>query len=131
MAKIAAMMANRGKSIVPGEPDLFTKDATFVETLRDTKDYKGDAIFPNDIIHNLRGGLMIFPNEYLNIQDKDKESELIGGIGASGAFFVFNEKYKIGFAYVTNGFYSQGRPDERSLSVVRAILKKVKELKGF
>ncbi|KAI7894202.1 beta-lactamase/transpeptidase-like protein [Mucor mucedo] len=131
MAKLAAMLANRGKAIVQGEPDLFTTDTTFEEATRDMGDYEKDAIFPNDVINNLRGGLMIFPNDYLNIPDSDKDAEFIGGIGASGAFFVFNEKYKIGFAYVTNGFYAQGIPDERSLTVIRAILKKVKELKGF
>lgn len=124
------MMANRGKAIEQGEPDLFTKDTTFEEATRVMDDYETDAILPNDVINNLRGGLVIFPNDYLNIPDYDKESELIGGIGASGTFFVFNEKYKIGFAYVSNCLHSQRNPDERSLAILRAILKKKKESRG-
>lgn len=132
MAKLAAMMANKGRAIVPGEPDIFTKDSTFDEILQDLDDYEEDAIFPHLVLNNLRGGLLKFPNdECLQISDQDKKAEFIGGVGASGSVFLFNEKYKIGFAYVTNGYYGDGFPDERSLAILRSIFETVvKNSKG-
>lgn len=124
------MMANRGKAVLPGEPDLFTKDTTFNEVVKYIDDYENDAIFPHLLINNLRSGLMIFPNDkYLKISDQDKKAEFIGGVGASGSIFVFNEKYNIGFAYVTNGYYGDGSPDERSQAILRSIFEKVKKAK--
>jgi hypothetical protein len=55
-------MANRGKSIVPGEPDIFIKDTTYDDTLKFVAN-ETDAIFPQLPIINLRGGLIVFPNK--------------------------------------------------------------------
>ncbi|KAG2204669.1 hypothetical protein INT47_011964, partial [Mucor saturninus] len=61
-----------------GEPDLFTKGTTFEESTQVMGDYETDAIIPNDVMNNLRDGLVLFPNDFLNIPDYDKESDLIG-----------------------------------------------------
>lgn len=85
MAKLAAMMANRGAAIVPGESDIFYKNETFDDTLT----YIGtdsDAIFPSTPIINLRGGLLRFPND-LFFKTVDNEADFIGGVGAGKSFY--------------------------------------------
>ncbi|KAI9363727.1 beta-lactamase/transpeptidase-like protein [Pilaira anomala] len=129
MAKLAAILANRGNSIVEGEPNLFINEDTFDEITRYIDDPK-DVIFPNYRIINLRGGFLLFRNnETLKIPDEDESADFIGGAGAGGSVFIFNEKYNIGFAYITNGFHGNGGPDERSLPIIRAIVKQVTKQK--
>lgn len=43
--------------------------------------------------------------------------------------FVFNEKYKIGFSYITNGYSGTGGPDTRSIPILRSIVERVIEKK--
>lgn len=124
MAKLAAMMANRGKAIVPGEPDIFTDDATFDDILQDLG-YEEDFIFPFAHFHNLKGGLQLYPND-MYFQTSDEEVKFVGGIGAGGSTLLFNEKYKIGFAYVTNSYIDGVLvPDQRSVPMVKAIVEQV------
>ncbi|KAI9363606.1 beta-lactamase/transpeptidase-like protein [Pilaira anomala] len=131
MAKLAAILANRGKSIVEGEPNLFENENTFDEITRFIDDPQ-DAIFPILRIVNLRGGfLLLRNNEILKIPDEDESVDFMGGAGASGSVFIFNEKYNIGFAYMTNGFHGDGGPDERSLAILRAIVKQVTKQKKY
>jgi hypothetical protein len=129
MAKLAAMMANRGRAIVPGEPDLFYRNETYDDTLQYISS-DPDAIFTSQPIINLKGGLLQFPNEDF-FKTSDNEAYFIGGVGAGGSVFVFNEKYKIGFAYITNGYSGTGGPDERSIPILRSIVEKVIEQKEF
>jgi CubicO group peptidase (beta-lactamase class C family) len=117
------MLANRGKAIVPSEPDLFIKESTYTEAVK----YIGsepDAIFKNFPILNLRGGFMHFPDkDFFKISSDD--ADFFGGSGAGGSLFIYNEKYKIGFAYVMNGYGQTGGADERNIPIVKAIAEQV------
>ncbi|KAL0145253.1 beta-lactamase/transpeptidase-like protein [Mucor lusitanicus] len=129
MAKLGAMMANRGKAIVEGEPDLFAKDGTYQEATVFVAN-EIDAVFPQITFSNLRGGFMVFPNEgFFNLSDK--EAKFIGGAGAGGSLFVWNEKYNIAVAYAMNGYNDRIDTDRRTQSVVKAVFEKVKKQKNL
>ncbi|KAK4520818.1 uncharacterized protein ATC70_006698 [Mucor velutinosus] len=129
MAKLAAMMANRGKAIVEGEPDLFINDSTYQEATAFVAS-EVDAVFPQIVIHNQRGGFMAFPNEgFFDLSDK--ETQFVGGAGAGGSLFVWNEKYNIAFAYAMNGYNDNIDTDRRTKLVVKAIFEKVKKQKNL
>ncbi|KAI9246838.1 beta-lactamase/transpeptidase-like protein [Helicostylum pulchrum] len=130
IAKLAAILANRGKSIVPGEPDLFMKDTTFDTVSQYIDDYETDIILPLVPFVNLKGGWMLFPNQhFFKLSDQERSAEFMGGMGASGSLFAFNEKYKIGFGYVTNGYSGTSGIDERSIDILRFISEHVKNQK--
>jgi hypothetical protein len=122
MAKLAAMMANRGKAIVQGEPDIFINGTIFDDILQDLG-FEQDVIFPFADFHNLKGGLQLYSNDEYFKTSHGEGANFIGGIGAGGSTLLFNEKYKIGFAYVTNSFVDGVLvPDQRSVPIVRSIL---------
>ncbi|KAG2234023.1 hypothetical protein INT48_007113 [Thamnidium elegans] len=119
IAKLASILANRGKSIVPGEPDLFIKDTTFDIVSQYIDDYETDIVLPLVPFVNLKGGWMLFPNQhFFKVSDQERSAEFIGGMGAGGSLFAFNEKYQIGFGYVTNGYYGTSGIDERSIAIL-------------
>ncbi|KAI8643602.1 beta-lactamase/transpeptidase-like protein [Parasitella parasitica] len=128
MAKIGAMMANRGKAIVEGEPDLFTKDSTYQEATAFVA-AEDDAVFPQLPTINQRGGLLIFPSDiFFKLSDND--TDFVGGTGAGGSLFVWNEKYNIAIAYVMNGYGETIGPDVRTASIVRSVYEQVKRQKS-
>lgn len=94
------MMANRGKAIVPGEPNIYEKNETYSDSTRFIP-YEPDLPIQWEKLVNLRGGMMLFRNDdFFNFED---DMNFVGGVGAGGSVFLFNEEYKIGFAYVMNG----------------------------
>lgn len=128
MAKLGAMMANRGKAIVEGEPDLFTKESTYKEATT----FIGaevDAVFPYLSLINLRGGFMIFPNENF-FELSDNSTNFVGGAGAGGSLFVWNDKYNIAIAYAMNGYSDAIGPDIRAISIARSVFDIVKKQKS-
>jgi hypothetical protein len=118
------MMANKGKAIVPGEPDLFLNEMTFSDATRYIDDEK-DAIFTLPLpLVNQRGGFMVFNNkDYFNTSDDEAYFE--GGAGAGGSLFLYNQKYKIGLGYVSNGFILQGA-DIRTFPLVKSVFEQAK-----
>jgi CubicO group peptidase (beta-lactamase class C family) len=128
MAKLGAMMANRGKAIVEGEPDLFTKESTYKEATT----YIGaeeDAVFPQILFINQRGGFMVFPNENF-FELSDNSTNFVGGAGAGGSLLAWNEKYNIAIAYAMNGYSNAIGPDFRIISIVRSVFDLVKKQKS-
>ncbi|KAL9557642.1 hypothetical protein MBANPS3_001292 [Mucor bainieri] len=129
MAKLGAMMANRGKAIVEGEPDLFTKDSTYEEASRFVAK-EVDVVLPPLAIHNLRGGFMLFPNEgFFDLSDT--EAQFVGGQGAGGSLFAWNEKYNIAVAYAMNGYNDGIDIDGRAKNIVKAVFEKVRKQKNL
>lgn len=117
------MMANRGKAIVPGEPDIFQNDSTFDDILKFVAN-ETDAVFPQVPLINLKGGLMLFPNNALFKIDDD-DADFIGGVGAGGSLFIWNTKHKVAFAFVMNGYTGIGKPDERNIPIIKSIVETV------
>ncbi|GAA5796435.1 hypothetical protein HPULCUR_001807 [Helicostylum pulchrum] len=126
MAKLAAILANRGKSIVPGEPDLLLKDATYEELTKFISDEQ-DIIYPQLILINLRGGFRLLRNHENFKLPESENIDFIGGVGGGGSVLAFNEKYKIGFSYNTNSYSNDIMPDQRSSLILGAIVKQVKK----
>jgi hypothetical protein len=116
------MMANEGQSIVPGEPNLFSK-----ETFEDMMTFianETDVLFPHLPIINLKGGLLKFVESL-----GSKDVEFVGGSGAGGSVFVFNQKYKIGFGYMTNSYSGGAGPDARTIPIINSIAEQVRKQK--
>ncbi|KAI8347347.1 beta-lactamase/transpeptidase-like protein [Blakeslea trispora] len=126
IAKLAAMMANKGKAIVPGEPDLMS-EKTFDEA-RAYVANESDLVFCGFPMCNLKGGMIAFENR-LYLDDMDEESQFEGGFGAGGSLFLYNIKYNIAIGYVTNSYLEHLPPDMRTTSIVQSILKSVKSQK--
>lgn len=128
MAKLGAMMANRGKAIIEGEPDFFSKESTYKEATT----YIGaeeDVVFPHIPFVNQRGGFMIFPNENF-FELSDNSTNFVGGAGAGGSLFVWNDKYNIAIAYAMNGYSDAIGPDIRTISIARSVFDLVKKQKS-
>lgn len=125
MAKLAAMMANKGKAIVPGEPDLFEKETTYEEATTFIADTTKDVIFPFTMI-NLRGGFWRFPGAAMDLPE---DGVFDGGSGAGGSMFIYNSEYKIGFGYVTNAYVGFGGPDDRTIPLIKSVYEQVKKRK--
>ncbi|KAF9082095.1 hypothetical protein BGX23_000117 [Mortierella sp. AD031] len=100
LAKLMAMMANKGASIHPGqEPDLLTP-----ETYTDATTYHSTlpCVITHDVLPLSRGGW---------IKERDfhgegalKGVEIQGWGGAGGSLALWIEELGIGFSYVTNAF---------------------------
>jgi hypothetical protein len=121
------MLANRGKAIVPGEPDLIKKDETFEELTR-YEGYEPDAYITFAKMINLRGGFMTFRDEDY-FKYSDDSFTFYGGSGAGGSVFLYNEEYKIGFAYIMNGYAGGAGPDWRSIPILRAVFEQARKQK--
>ncbi|KAL7312064.1 hypothetical protein PS15m_007864 [Mucor circinelloides] len=129
MAKLGAMMARRGKAVVKGEPDLFTKDSTYQEATAVVAD-EVDIVFPQIAFQNRRGGFMTFSSDgFFGLSDK--EAPFVGGVGAGGSLFVWNEKYDIAIAYAMNGYNDSIETDDRTKVIVKAVFEKVKKQKNL
>ncbi|OBZ86126.1 Beta-lactamase domain-containing protein 2 [Choanephora cucurbitarum] len=123
IAKLAAMMANKGKAIVPGEPDLMS-EKTFDEATTFISN-ESDLVFSGFPMCNLKGGLLAIDNS-LFLGDMEEESHFEGGFGAGGSLFLYNTKHKIAIGYVTNSYLEHLPPDIRTTRIVRSVLKAVK-----
>lgn len=106
------------------------KDTTFDTASQYIDDYETDIILPLTPLVNLKGGWILFPNQhFFKLSDQERSAEFMGGMGAGGSLFAFNEKYKIGFGYVTNGYSGTSGMDERSIDILRFIFEHVKTQK--
>ncbi|KAI8991551.1 beta-lactamase/transpeptidase-like protein [Mycotypha africana] len=127
MAKLGAMMANKGKAIVNGEPDLFKNPSTFEEATKLLTEFEIDSTLPNIPMVNERGGFLMFTRDSFNLSDPEAYFE--GGCGAGGSLFFYNQKYKIALGYTTNAYYPGGEADVRTIPIVEAIFEIVKKNK--
>lgn len=124
MAKIAAMLANKGRAIVEGEPDLFQNNSTF-DYFTEQLGAEFDELisFP---VYYLRGGHTEFPFIYFGISE---EGYFGGGGGAGGSLVIYNSKYNIALAYAMNGYSTSGPLDGRTIPLVKALHEQVKKEK--
>ncbi|KAG0340725.1 hypothetical protein BG004_006299 [Podila humilis] len=102
LAKLLAMMANQGASVVPGEPDLLDRDTYRQATaLHSTK-----LCEVTHETHPLSVGGWVKTTEFLGAGFKGplKGVEVQGWSGAGGSIAVWIEELGISFAYVTNAF---------------------------
>ncbi|KAI8065853.1 beta-lactamase/transpeptidase-like protein [Gongronella butleri] len=120
IAKLAAMMANRGRAVVPGEPDLLD-DATYTASTRPGP-LEYDIIIKKPM-PILKGGFSV---------DEERAIDGVvftGWTGAGGSVFYWNEEYQIGFGYVTNAIKNSS-PDERSFPMMAEVIKQAKLAKA-
>ncbi|KAG0286994.1 hypothetical protein BGZ96_009015 [Linnemannia gamsii] len=100
LAKLMAMMANKGASIHPGqEPDLLT---TKVYTEATTYHSSRPCVITYDVLPLSRGGWIKERNFHGEGALKGVEVQGWGGAGGSLALWI--EELDIGFSYVTNAF---------------------------
>ncbi|KAJ8656115.1 hypothetical protein O0I10_008128 [Lichtheimia ornata] len=117
VAKLAAMMANGGKAIVPGEPDLLSAQTYALASEPMEAEYDMCIRMP---IRSTRGGFAVF--DHMKIGGL----EFTGWTGYSGSLFLWNEEYKVGFGYVPNAVHLDMPPDRRSLRLLEAIASQAK-----
>ncbi|KAI9254470.1 beta-lactamase/transpeptidase-like protein [Phascolomyces articulosus] len=123
IAKLAAMMANKGKAIVDGEPDLLSTETYNLVTEPVPLDF--DVFFKRHI-NCVKGG-------WGNHEDFSVEGvQFIGWPGFGGSTFFWNHELKIGFGYHMNGIASGTiqSPDNRSMSILGAIVKEALKKKN-
>ncbi|KAI8150364.1 beta-lactamase/transpeptidase-like protein [Fennellomyces sp. T-0311] len=119
IAKLAAMMANGGKAIVDGEPDLLNEETYALATGPVPVDF--DLFFQLPM-PALKGGWGI--SDGIAIEGV----QFVGWAGMGGSVFIWNPEHKIGFGYCMNGMHpTSDRPDRRSMSILRAVVKRVLE----
>ncbi|KAG9064511.1 hypothetical protein KI688_003701 [Linnemannia hyalina] len=100
LAKLMAMMANKGASLHPGqEPDLLTAK---VYTEATTYHSSRPCIITHDVLPLSRGGWVKHRNFHGDGALKGVEVQGWGGAGGSLALWI--EDLDIGFSYVTNAF---------------------------
>ncbi|KAI8138504.1 beta-lactamase/transpeptidase-like protein [Fennellomyces sp. T-0311] len=121
IAKLAAMMANDGKAIVKGEPDLLSPKgyAVALEPVPLELDLLIGKKFPA-----VKGGWGKF-NEFVI-----DGVEFTGWTGMGGSIFWWNNEHKIGFGYVMNAMPTLVSPDERSIKILRSIVAQVLKKKS-
>ncbi|KAI9489751.1 beta-lactamase/transpeptidase-like protein [Zychaea mexicana] len=116
IAKLAAMMANDGKAIMDGEPDLLTREGYAVATKPAPVAF--DMIIQRSMPQE-RGGWGKFDDFVIG------GVEFTGWAGMGGSVFMWNSEHKIGFGYCMNGIPDPSSPDDRSISILRALVKQV------
>ncbi|KAJ8656112.1 hypothetical protein O0I10_008125 [Lichtheimia ornata] len=117
IAKLAAMMANGGKAIVSGEPDLLSTAAYALAT--EPMDPAFDLIIQIPL-HMQRGGFPMF--KHLEIDG----ITFNGWAGYGGSVFFWNQEHKIGFGFASNAIVSPMSPDYRSIPLMEAIVKQAR-----
>ncbi|KAI8065662.1 beta-lactamase/transpeptidase-like protein [Gongronella butleri] len=115
IAKMAAMMANGGRAIVPGEPDLLDAKTYALATARTPADYDHFLMRATTL---LKGGFGVF-------EWPVPGTPFYGWTGAGGALFLWNDELQIGFGYTTNGIIGEG-PDSRTVPLMQEIVRCVK-----
>ncbi|KAI9268180.1 beta-lactamase/transpeptidase-like protein [Phascolomyces articulosus] len=116
IAKLAAMMANGGKAIVPDEPDLLNPKTYALATQPIPLEWD---YFIQRWMPSVHGGWGIF--DYLETDGV----HFVGWTGVGGSTFWWNQEYNIGFGYCMNAMPDLNSPDERSISILRAVVKQV------
>lgn len=111
------MMANGGKAIVPGEPDLLSSK-TF-DLASEPLDPAFDLILQTHN-HMQRGGFPMFEQLVIDGITFD------GWAGYGGSVFFWNKEHKIGFGFTTNAIISLVSPDFRSIRLLEAIVKQAR-----
>ncbi|KAI8138237.1 beta-lactamase/transpeptidase-like protein [Fennellomyces sp. T-0311] len=115
IAKLAAMMANGGKAIVDGEPDLLSSETYTLAT--EPMPVEFDVLFQKPMAA-VKGGWGSVDGFVI------EDVQFFGWIGMGGSVFLWNPEHKIGFGYSMNGFVPTfDAPDNRSVSILRAIVK--------
>ncbi|KAF7729777.1 iso-1-cytochrome c [Apophysomyces ossiformis] len=94
VAKLGAIMANRGRAIRPGEPDLLDEATYTLVTKPVPLEYD---TFIRKPIPFLKGGFGVLQHPTLDGVD------FVGWSGAGGSAFFWNEEYKIGFGNAAAG----------------------------
>lgn len=123
MAKLAAMMANGGHAIEQGEPDLL-EEATYATATAEPVGAEFDHLLNNHLTA-LKGGFTVM-DPMIHVEN----TTFIGWAGAGGSLFVWNPELSIGFGYCDNGIFNLVAPDERSLHILSALVRRVKQLKN-
>ncbi|KAG2223337.1 hypothetical protein INT45_008994 [Circinella minor] len=117
IAKLAAMMANGGKAIVDGEPDLLSPEGF---------ELSSTPIDPPEIDLLLRKAMPQEKGGWGKFDEVVIDGiEFTGWAGMGGSVFVWNQEYKIGFGYVMNAIPSWQSPDNRSVGILRQIVNEV------
>lgn len=119
MAKLAAMMANGGKAIQDDEPDLLDEKtyALATEPVEVEYDWATRRYVPS-----LRSGFAVVTEHVID------NVTFIGWTGLGGSILYWNPEHRIGFGYCPNGMARLPSPDHRSLSILEALVKRVKAL---
>ncbi|ORX43698.1 beta-lactamase/transpeptidase-like protein [Hesseltinella vesiculosa] len=120
IAKLAAMMANRGRAVVQGEPDLLDEKTYAIASAPMPLAY--DILIRRPMA-TLKGGFGF------NYEYAVDGVIFTGWTGAGGSVFYWNEEYRIGFGYLTNALKGSA-PDARSLSLLHEIVYQAKKQKS-
>ncbi|RIA95979.1 beta-lactamase/transpeptidase-like protein [Glomus cerebriforme] len=137
MAKLAAIMANKGKSIplltststdelslnvqqnsLLEEPQLISNNTYDLIATRLEPIF--DSVLQETITPSV-GGFGYFRLKGL------EDVEFLGWGGSGGSMFLWNQELKIGFAYAMNAFHTALLGDERSLKLLRQVVDIVKQ----
>ncbi|CAI2183516.1 1850_t:CDS:2, partial [Funneliformis geosporum] len=123
MAKLAAIMANKGESLPTDkypldvqlnsqlkEPQLISN--TTYDLIATRLDPVFDQVLQETITPAV-GGFGYFRLKGL------EDVEFLGWGGSGGSMFLWNQELKIGFAYVMNAFHTALLGDDRSLKLLR------------
>ncbi|CAG8689678.1 24812_t:CDS:2 [Dentiscutata erythropus] len=122
MAKLAAIMANKGQPL-PGskEPPLFKKSTYDLLTKNDKTEYD---LAIHERITMLYGGLGNFSLDGF-------DWEFWGWGGSGGSMLLWNPEHKIALGYCMNAFHTALLGDHRSLDLLKSIINTVKQLKNL
>ncbi|KAI7856351.1 beta-lactamase/transpeptidase-like protein [Circinella umbellata] len=115
IAKLAAMMANGGKAVVDGEPDLLSPEGFALSSTR-IEPPEIDLVMGKAMPQE-KGGWGVFDEIVI------EGVEFSGWSGVGGSVFIWNQEHKIGFGYVMNANPSWESPDKRSIGILRQIVK--------
>lgn len=111
------MMANGGKAIVPGEPDLLSSETFALASEPMEAEYDLCLEMP---ILSTRGGFAIF--EHIKIGGID----FTGWTGYGGSLFFWNTEYNIGFGFSANAMFEYMPPDRRTIRMLEAVVNQAK-----
>ena len=112
------MMANDGKAVVDGEPDLLSPEGyALVNTRIDLPEYD---LITEKALPQEKGGWAVFDQIIIEGPEFTGWS---GTSGMSGSLFVWDQEHKIVFGYVMNAIPSWETPDRRSIGILKQIVK--------
>lgn len=114
-------MANGGKAVVAGEPDLLSAQTYALASEPMEVEYDLCLRMP---VRSTRGGFAIL--DYIKIGGL----EFTGWAGYSGSLFFWNAEYNIGFGYSPNAVLHGMPPESRSIRLLEAIVNQAKQAKA-
>ncbi|KAI9268179.1 beta-lactamase/transpeptidase-like protein [Phascolomyces articulosus] len=121
IAKLAAMMANGGKAVVEGEPDLLSPEGYALVT--QPVDPPVFDMLVKRAMPQEKGGWGVFD---LLVVDG---VEFRGWSGMGGSIFFWNQEYNIAFGYAMNAIPSMKSPEKRSRAILKQVVKAALEKK--